>query len=199
MAGIVDVSVVLEAAHLRAVVPLFRPAEPLGVGAAGIADALAVIDADRRHVLVLEKLVLIVADDDENVELRRGDLGLEAFHRVLHSVETSGDRLGGDQLRNIGGCAGEDVGIGARPALAVVVLHAKVALTKSTEPVLQLGGEHDAVGGTERGGDARHSQSILAPDCLTTRVHRCRSWAAHAPNSSGAPLWGTRPKAFILL
>src|SRR5207245_9095634 len=76
VAGIVDVSFLFEAAHLRAVVPLFGPAEALGVGPAGVADALAGIDADRRHVQVLEKLVLIVADDDEKVELRRGDRGL---------------------------------------------------------------------------------------------------------------------------
>src|SRR5258708_22659881 len=71
VAGIVDVSVLFEAAHLRAVVPLLPPAEALGAGPAGIADALAVINPDRRHVPVLEKLVLIVADDDKNVELGR--------------------------------------------------------------------------------------------------------------------------------
>jgi hypothetical protein len=96
----------------------------------------------------------------------------EALHRVLHFVETPRDRLVGDQLRDAGGRAGKHIGIGARPAFAVVVLHAKVALTKSPEPVLQLGCKHHAVGGTERGGEARHAQSALAPDCFTTRVHR---------------------------
>src|SRR5207244_2892490 len=136
-------------------------------------------------------------DDDQDVELRRGDLGPEALHRVLHFVETFRDRLVGDELRDVRGRACEHIGIGARPAFAVVVLHAKVALTKSPEPVLQLGRKHDAVGGTERGGETRHLQSAFAPDCFTTRVHRCRSRAAHAPNSSGGPLWGTRPNAFI--
>src|SRR5712692_223764 len=88
VAGIVRVALLLEAAHLRAVVPLFRPIEFSGAAAARVANGAAVIDADRRHVPVLEKLVLVLADAIS--VLRRRIASCTALNRpVIASSVTS--------------------------------------------------------------------------------------------------------------
>jgi len=108
-------------------------------------------------VLVLEELVLVVADDDQRVELGLRDLRSHALHRLLHLVVARRDRFVRDQLGDVRGCPGEHLRVGARLALAIVVLHAQVALTESAQPILELGREHHAVGGTEGRGELGHA------------------------------------------
>src|SRR5262245_61920486 len=58
---------------------------PAGRGFGGcrrIADAVAIVDGDRRAALVAKNLTLIVANDDQNIELRRRNGGLQPVHGV---------------------------------------------------------------------------------------------------------------------
>ncbi len=45
------------------------------------ADAVAIVDADRRHVVMLEQLLLIVADNDQRIQPRRRNIVAQPRHR----------------------------------------------------------------------------------------------------------------------
>ena len=150
---------VFKAPHLCRAIPKFRRLEiAFGMGAVGVANVLAVVDANRRHVGVLEQLVLIVANDHQHIQLRCGNGLLQMRQRRLYLGIALGDTRRGNLLGGMGRHLRQQLCIGAGAAFAIKKRHAQIALAKIVLPIVERGGEHDAVRGAKGGSDTSHER-----------------------------------------
>ena len=90
VAGVVPVRAVLEATSLVAVIPVLRQAGRRR----RIAYGLTGIKRDGRTAVVLEDFALVVTDNDQHVQLRSGNVGLDARHGLGCRLEVACDGLG---------------------------------------------------------------------------------------------------------
>src|SRR6185437_15839328 len=118
MDRIVDVGAVFFAALLRATVPVVggQVGARLGVG-----NGFAVIDRDRGIVLRREQFVLVVADDDQRVEIGAADFVAHMVHRGLGLVPAFRDGVGLDQRRGFVGELGDELVVGNQVAVEIVM------------------------------------------------------------------------------
>ena len=122
-----------------------RPFRALEIGRERhVADGVAVIDEDRRQVILVEQLLLVVADDDQRVELGAAHTLLQPLDRRLRLVVTCEEafRRQFRQRSRVG--AGQQLLVGGGVALLVEKLAHPVAIDKA-RPVLGRGIEHRRV------------------------------------------------------
>jgi hypothetical protein len=111
----------------------------------------------------MEQLVLVVAADDERIELCPAHLLAHAVHGALRIVKALGDGFGRHEGRGVLGRFGEDLAVGDAVAELVVEGQPVVAVAELRDPILELAGQHDTVRGSEGGGQASHEASLLMP------------------------------------
>ncbi len=134
------------------------------------ADRLAVEDADRRHVVVMEQLFLIVADDDQRIQSRRCHVVAQPRHRCHRLAMASCQTLGSNSLQRVRRRAREQFSVAARVAIEVDELPRLVAGQETDLPVLDARGEHRAVRRTESSDQLCHATSLLAASCADPRL-----------------------------
>ena len=100
------------------------------------ADRVAVIDADRRHVVVVEQLLLVVAHHDQRVQLRRRDVIAQPRHRRHRLAMSPRQMLGRDPLQRVRRCTREQFLITALVAVEVDKLASLIATEETALPVL---------------------------------------------------------------
>src|SRR3984957_15801467 len=147
VAGIIDIAVWFQNAHPRAV-QRRRGGRCLSVG-----DGLAIVHADRGHVAMIEHFLLVVADDDQSIEFRGGDIVAQAGDRRLHVGMTLPQHLGVDARCGILRRAFQQIAIAARIAVEIDELARTVAAEERlVYPILDLARQHRTV----RGSKSRH-------------------------------------------
>ncbi len=122
-----------------------RPFRALEIGRERhVADGVAVIDENRGQVVFVEQLVLIVADNDQCVELGAAHTLLQPLDRRLGLVVTCEEALRGQfrQRSRVG--AAQQFLVGGGIALLVEKFAHPVAIDKA-RPVLGRGVEHRRV------------------------------------------------------
>ncbi len=140
-----DVSAQSWVARIEPVVAVFEPAAlveqiPVVCRLArrrGVADALAVIDADGRPAGILENLALIVADHDQNIEPRRLDVGVQ----TLHALGCRAVALDNGVVGDFGGGAArrvlEDVFEGSRCYVKIAYRCLAIDVVEQRQPVVE--------------------------------------------------------------
>jgi hypothetical protein len=109
MTWIVRVLLLLEAPHLRLLVPGIGG----GVLARRVANGVAIIDHHWRHEVVVEQFMLIIAADQQNVQLRGLHVSPHVIDRFTHGLVAFRDCLIGHKFVGVGGGARQQFVIGA--------------------------------------------------------------------------------------
>ena len=154
MAGIVAI-------RLWLLIALAGPSQWIGLRCGfGISDDVAIPDADRRHVAVIEQFLLIVTDDDQGVEPRRGNFATHLSNRGLRVGVALLQRLGAHQRRGLCRRVRQQVLVARRPAGKIDKGSSFVAADKGAAlPVFRQGTQHRTVRGPETRDQLGHDVS----------------------------------------
>ena len=134
---------------------LARPLRPIVVGERNIANCLASVEQDGRHVAVAKKLLLIIANDDQNIQTRiahgRGKLCNRGHRKTMAPL----DHLCGQFFF--------DLRVGQREQFVVrhgapglIEVGAFVVTFDEAQPVAWRCVQHRRVGGADSEQDAGH-------------------------------------------
>src|SRR6516225_1449682 len=149
-----------------------RPFRALEIGREWhVADGVAVIDENRRQVILVEQLLLVVAEDDQRVEFGATRTLLQPFDRRLGLVVARGKALRRQfrQRSRVG--AAQQFLVGGGIALLVEKFAHPVAIDKA-RPVLGRGVEHRRVRRGDPEDDPGHP--VFPPYFATVTVSRKR-------------------------
>ena len=122
-----------------------------------IENRVAVIDGEDRHEAIAEHFVLVVAHNDERIELRLRDGFLQPCDAGLLLGVARGDQFLRHQFTRIGRGGRQQVVERARLPLRIDERHAPVEILEIVPPVLEFSGQHDAMRRTECGHELRHA------------------------------------------
>ncbi len=140
-----------------------RPFRALEIGRERhVADRVAVIDEDRRQVVLVEQLLLVVADDDQRVEFGAAHALPQMLDRRLRFVMARGKALRRQFRQGSRVGAGQQFLIGRGVALLVEKVADPVAVDKA-RPVLGRGIQHRGV----RGGDPEDDFGHPVPPAMS--------------------------------
>jgi hypothetical protein len=120
-----------------------------------VADAVAVIDRERRPAVVLVAFVLIVAHHDQRVDFGFGQRLLQLLDGVAGDVLTGDEVLGRHHMGELGIGLLQEVAIGDLPSLLVAVLDLLVGLQETLERLVGCE-QHGRVGCSQAEHDLGH-------------------------------------------
>ena len=140
--------VILEKALPVLDVPFRKTLMVLLVLLVAVEDGVAVIDREGRPGVFQIGFVLVVAHDDQCIELRAVERVADVGHRRPHLILPRHERCGRDHRRHFGVGLFQKLGIGRGPAFLVAVLDVLVGLGETRQRFIGSK-QHRRVGATE--------------------------------------------------